>query len=76
MHTDHHHASQPVLARPALAARLAMVFAALLTSSTLLGGVLGLFEMRSNETALARAPSPAASGTVAARELRPSNGRS
>ena len=35
--------------------KAAIVFAAVLVSSTLLGGVLSMFEMRSDETAMARA---------------------
>lgn len=49
-----------------------MAFLAFLASSALLGGMLGLFQMQSNATAMARAAAPpkAATGAVAVREPR------
>jgi hypothetical protein len=46
-----------------------MGFAAFLISAALLAGLLGLFEQRSNEAAMARAAAPAgaASGALAVR---------
>ena len=67
------HAAHPFFNRPTGATRLAAAFAAVLTSSALLGGVLGLFDKQSSDAALARATSPAtsASSALVIRELRP-----
>jgi hypothetical protein len=66
------HAAQPLFNRPSWTTRLASVFAAVLTSTALLGGMLGLFDKQSSDAAMARATSPAspASGALAVRELR------
>ena len=45
------------------AQKAAMALVAVLVSSTLLGGMLSLFEMRSEETAVARAPVKTAPST-------------
>jgi hypothetical protein len=52
------------------AQKAAMVLVAVLVSSTLLGGMLSLFEMRSEEAAMARAPvktAPSSDGLAARR---------
>jgi hypothetical protein len=61
--------NRPEFAPPSLEARSVMGFAAFLISAALLGGLLGLFEQRSNEAAMARAVAPAgaASGALAVR---------
>ena len=46
---------QPHYARPSRAAKAAVALVAALVSCTLLGGMLGLFEMRSEAAAFARA---------------------
>jgi hypothetical protein len=46
---------KPVFARPTLRMRLAFAWIAVVCSSTLLGGGLGLFEMQSRGAAAARA---------------------
>jgi hypothetical protein len=46
---------QPHYARPSGATKAAVALVAALVSSTLLGGMLGLFEMRSEAAAFARA---------------------
>ena len=63
----------PYFNRPTRATRFAAAFAAVLTSTALLGGVLGLFDNQSSDAALARATSPAtsASSALVVRELRP-----
>jgi len=55
-----------------LAARLGMGLVAVLASGTILGGVLGLFEMRSDDAALAQAAksAPRSSSGLAACEVR------
>ena len=47
--------AQPNYPQPARAKRAAMALVAVLASSTLLGGMLSAFEMRSEATAMARA---------------------
>ena len=63
--------NRPEFAPPSLQARGVMGFAAFLISAALLGGLLGLFEQRSNEAAMARAKSPAvaASGALTERSV-------
>jgi len=46
---------RPSYPQPTRAEKAAMAFVAVLVSSTLMGGMLGMFEMRSAETAMARA---------------------
>ena len=46
---------RPSYPQPTRAEKAAMALAAVLVSSTLLGGMLSMFEMRSEETAMARA---------------------
>lgn len=48
------HPVRPNLPQLSLARKAAMAFVAVLVSSTLLGGMLSMFEMRSAETAMAR----------------------
>jgi hypothetical protein len=48
-------AVRPSYPQPTRARKAATVFLAVLVSSTLLGGVLSAFEMRSEETAMSRA---------------------
>jgi hypothetical protein len=69
MNQDLLHATHPYFNRPTWATRLATAFAAVLTSSVLLGGVLGLFNQQSSDAALARATAPGvpASGQLAVR---------
>lgn len=67
------HAAHPIFNRPSWGRRFASAFAALLASSALLGGMLGLFDKQSNDAAMARAISPAAqaSSALAVRDARP-----
>lgn len=46
---------RPSYPQPTRVEKAAIVFVAALVSSTLLGGMLSMFEMRSEETAMARA---------------------
>jgi hypothetical protein len=55
---------QPRFAQPSPSAKAAIAFVSVLVSSTLLGGVLGLFEMRSDSAGLARAEQPAATASA------------
>ena len=58
MFADSHSKGQPVrpsYPQPTRAEKAARALAAVLVSSALLGGVLSLFEMRADETAMARA---------------------
>ena len=73
MNHDLLHTAHPHFNRPSRATRLASAFAAVLASTALLGGMLGLFDKQSSDAALARATSPAtpASSALAARDLRP-----
>ena len=48
------HPVRPNLQQLSLARKAAMAFVAVLVSSTLLGGMLSMFEVRSAETAMAR----------------------
>lgn len=50
---------KPVFARPTLRMRMAFAWIAVVCSSTLLGGVLGLFEMQSRGAAAAHPPAVA-----------------
>src|SRR5450631_1014416 len=63
---------QPRYAQPSRASKAAVAFISVLVSSTLLGGMLGLFEMRSEDAAMARATrsSEPASAGLAAGESR------
>ena len=72
MNHDLLHTATPFLNRPAWPTRLATAFAAVLTSTVLLGGMLGLFDKQSSDAALARATSPAtpASSALAVGNLR------
>ena len=65
--------NRPEFAWPGTEARLTSGFVAFLISSALVGGLLGLFEMRSNNAATARAVAQnrKASGVLAEREQRP-----
>jgi len=62
----------PNYAQPSLAAKAAVAFVAVLVSSTLLGGMLGLFEMHSEDAAFTRASIKAqpSTGGLAARDIR------
>ncbi len=62
---------RPNFPQPSRAQKAAMAFVAVLVSSTLLGGMLRMFEMRSGEAAMARAPAQSAPSTdrVALREV-------
>lgn len=73
MNQDLPHVAHPLFNRPSRASRLASAFAAVLASSVLLGGVLGLFDKQSSDAAIARASSPAtpASSALAVRDARP-----
>ena len=73
MNQDLLHAAHPYFSRPSRATRLASALAAVLTSSVLLGGMLGLFDKQSSDATLARATSPAmpASSALAVRDARP-----
>lgn len=66
------HITHPHFNRPSRTTRLASAFAAVLSSSALLGGMLVLFDQQSNDAAMARATAPAApaSSALAVRELR------
>jgi hypothetical protein len=72
MNQDLLHAAHPHFNRLSRASRLASAFAAVLTSTALLGGTLGLFNKQSSDAALARATSPAtpASSALAVGDLR------
>lgn len=72
MNHDLLHTAYPHFNRPSRATRLASGFAAVLTSTALLGGLLGLFDKQSSNAALARATSPAtpASSALAVGSLR------
>jgi hypothetical protein len=63
------HTAHPVFNRPGWASRLAAAFAAVLTSSALLGSVLFMFDQQSGDASLARASAPdaPASGALAVR---------
>ena len=50
--------TRPTYPGTPLAARIWVTFASVIVSGTILGGLLGLFEMRASDAALARAPSP------------------
>jgi hypothetical protein len=45
---------RPACPQPSLTEKAAIAFVAVLVSSTLLGGMLSMFEMRGDETAMAR----------------------
>lgn len=64
--------AHPTYACTPLAARLGMGLVAVLASGTILGGLLGLFEMRGADAALAQAAksAPRSSSGLAACELR------
>ena len=72
MNQDLLHAAHPHFNRRSPATRLVSAFAAILTSTVLLGGLLGLFDKQSSDAALARATSPAtpASSALAVGALR------
>ena len=72
MNQDLLHPAHPFFNRPTWATRLTTAFAAVLTSTALLGGMLGLFDKQSSDAALARATSPAtpASSALAVGALR------
>ena len=72
MNHDLLHTAYPYFNRPSRATRLASAFAAILTSTVLLGGMLGLFDKQSSDAAIARATSPAtpASSALAVRDFR------
>ena len=55
--------ARPSYPRLTHARKAAIVFVAVLVSSTLLGGMLTMFQMRSEETAMARASVKAAAST-------------
>ena len=55
--------ARPSYPQPTLAERATMVVASVLVSCTLLGSMLSLFEMRSEEAAMARAPVKTAPST-------------
>ena len=60
---------EPHYAQPSRTAKAAVAFIAVLLSSTLLGGMLGLFEMHSEDAAMAKAArtiEPARTGLAAA----------
>ena len=63
---------QPHYAKPSGAAKAAIALVAVLVSSTLLGGMLDLFEMHSEDAAFARASIKAkpSSGGLVARNTR------
>jgi hypothetical protein len=62
--------------RPTLATRVVLAIAAFVTSATVLGGVLGLFDMQASDAAVAKASTPISVATpVATREVK-SVGRS
>lgn len=65
--------AQPSYPQPALAQKAAIAFAAVLVSSTLLGGMLSMFEMVIEEAAIARTSiktAPSADG-LAVRKVGP-----
>ena len=72
MNPDLLHTAHPRFNRPSRATRFASAFAAILTSSVLLGGMLGLFDKQSSDAAMARATPPAtpASSALAVGDLR------
>jgi hypothetical protein len=55
---------QPHYARTSRRAKAAVAFVSVLVSSTLLGGMLGLFEMQSDSVGLSRAEQPAATASA------------
>ena len=65
-------ASLPIYTRKSMAARLPALLAAVLVSTSVLGGVLGLFEKQSRDATLARAAVPAgAASSVLAKAATP-----
>lgn len=65
--------AQPSYPQPTLACKAAIAFVAVLVSSTLLGGMLSMFEMVSKEAAIARTSVKTAPPTdgLALRKVRP-----
>jgi hypothetical protein len=63
------HTAHPVFNRPGWASRLAAAFAAVLTSSVLLGSVLFLFDQQSDAASLARASAPDRDGAAPGQRL-------
>ena len=55
MSIDFHSTKRPNYLQPTRAEKTAMALVAVVFSSTLLGGMLSMFEARSEETAMARA---------------------
>ena len=78
MNDLHPRHSRPQFARPSAPTRAGLAFAAFLISGALIGGLLGLFEMRSRDAAMARAAAPAvthaAFGRAASDSLHASKG--
>jgi hypothetical protein len=68
------HTAHPVFNRPGWASRLAAAFAAVLTSSVLLGSVLFLFDQQSGDASLARASAPDCGGAAPGQALSAAEG--
>jgi len=65
------HPARPAYPGTPLTARIGMTFVSVIVSGTILGGLLGLFEMRASDAALARATSPGSSTSYVLADVEP-----